>query len=132
MSGVVIDNSAAVLLSAKAAFPRDGAPHYAPELIDIEYASALRKLVMRGTLEASEASQYIEDWSANSLIRCNHTMLLTRVWALRNNITPYDATYVALAEALEVPLMTADRRLAHAAAAYCDVITVGDDGAESH
>lgn len=131
MRGVVIDNSAAVLLSARALIPLQNAPHYAPELIDIEYASALRKLVMRGTLEADEASQYIEGWCANSLIRCNHTMLLTRIWALRSNITPYDATYVALAEALEVPLVTADRRLARAAAAYCDVITVGDEGAES-
>lgn len=116
---------------AQATSPLDGAPHYAPDLIDIEFARALRKLVMRGTLEASEASQCIEDWSANSLIRCNHTMLLTRIWALPNNITPCDATHVALAEALEVPLVTADRRLAHAAAAYCDVITVGDDEAES-
>jgi predicted nucleic acid-binding protein len=46
------------------------------------------------------------------------------VWVLRHNITPYDALYVALAEELELPLITADRRLARAAAEFCDVRTI--------
>lgn len=124
MTDVVIDNSAAVLLSAKATLGADHVQHYAPELIDLEYASALRKLVLRGELEAEEASAYIQEWAANSLIRCNHTMLLHRVWELRHNITPYDASYVALAERLEAPLITADERLARAASAYCEVVTL--------
>ena len=124
MTDVVIDNSAAILLSAKATLGTDDVQHYAPELIDLEYASALRKMVLRGALEAEEASVYIEDWAANSLIRCNHTMLLHRVWELRNSITPYDASYVALAERLGAPLITADKRLARAASAYCEVITI--------
>ena len=124
MTGVVIDNSAAVILTAKASLGQDNTQHYAPELIDLEFANTLRKLVLRGKFDEEEAKRYIDDWSANSLIRCDHTMLLNRVWELRNNITPYDAAYVALAEALEVPLVTGDLRLARAAAPYCDVVTV--------
>ena len=52
-------------------------------------------------------------------------MLLPRIWELRDTITPWDAAYVALAEILDVPLVTADRRLARAASAYCEVVTVG-------
>lgn len=124
MTTVVLDNSAAILLSTQATLNNDGTQYYAPEIIDLEYASALRKLVLRGALDAAEAGSYVTEWSANMLIRCNHTMLLPRVWELRDNITPYDAAYVALAEVLGIPLMTADRRLAKAASGYCDIITV--------
>lgn len=126
MTAVVLDNSAAILLSTRATLDNDGTQYYAPEIIDLEYASALRKLVLRGALDAAEAGSYVAEWSANVLIRCNHTMLLSRIWELRNNITPYDAAYVALAEVLGIPLMTADQRLAKAASDYCGVIAVGD------
>lgn len=124
MSDVVLDNSAAIQLSAGEAIYDPDTQYYAPALIDLEYASALRKLVLREALTSDEARDYLLEWASNALIRCNHVMLLPRVWELRENITPYDAAYVALAEILNVPLVTADQRLARAAAAYCEVINV--------
>lgn len=127
MSDVVLDNSAAVQLSAGEAIYDPDAQYYAPDLIDLEYASALRKLVLRKDLTPEEARDYLLEWACNALIRCSHVMLLPRIWELGDNITPYDAAYVALAEILGIPLVTADRRLARAASAYCEVITVGND-----
>ncbi len=126
MSDVVLDNSAAVQASAGGASDDPDVQYYAPDLIDLEYASALRKLVLRKELTSDEARDYVVEWASNALIRCSHVMLLPRIWELRDNITPYDAAYVALAEVLGVPLLTADLRLAAAAAAYCEVITVGN------
>lgn len=125
MNHAVLDNSAAVLLSMEAMPLDSGTQYYAPELIDLEFASALRKLVLRGALSPDAAGEQLLEWSANELVRCNHALLLSRVWDLRHNITPYDAAYVALAETLEVPLATADQRLARAASTFCEVITLG-------
>lgn len=126
MTGAVLDNSAAVLLSMEAMPLGDETQYYAPELIDLEFANAFRKLVLRGALSPDAAGDHLSEWSANELIRCNHALLLSRVWELRDNITPYDAAYVALAEILDVPLVTADRHLARAAERYCEVVTLGD------
>ena len=126
MIGAVLDNSAAVLLSMEAMLLGDETQYYAPELIDLEFANAFRKLVLRGALGPNVAGDHLSEWSANALIRCSHAMLLPRVWELRDNITPYDAAYVALAEILGVPLVTADRRLARTASSYCEVVTLGD------
>ncbi len=125
MSDVVIDNSAAVhfSLNPQSAQP-DDVRYFAPELIDIEFANAMRKLVIRGELEAGRVDGVIRSWAASDLIRCPHALLLPRIWQLRNNITPYDASYVALAEALGIPLATADRRLATAAKKYCEVVLI--------
>lgn len=125
MTAAVLDNSAAIFLSLRIPLDTDETEYYAPEVIDLEYASTLRKLVLRGMLDAREAGTYIAEWSTNDLTRCNHTMLLPRIWELRHNITPYDAAYVALAEVLDVPLITADQRLAKAASSHCKVISVG-------
>jgi predicted nucleic acid-binding protein len=73
--------------------------------------------VLRHIVPPEQAHAYLLSWGDNGLIRCNHAMLLPRVWDHRGNITPYDASYVALAELLEIPLLTADRRLAKAAEA---------------
>ena len=97
---------------------------YAPELIDIEYANALRGLVTRGEVTEQAADQLIELWAQMDVFRSSHRLLLSRVWELRNNLSAYDATYVVLAERLQIPLITTDRRLARAAAAYCEVITL--------
>jgi predicted nucleic acid-binding protein len=127
LSSAVLDNSAAIQLTRDGADPEYAwGPHYAPELIDLEYANTLRKLVLRGELDDQRASARIATWSASNLIRCSHPMLLGRIWDHRGNITPYDASYVALAELLEIPLLTADRRLAKAAEPYCQVVLVGD------
>lgn len=124
MTDLVLDNSAAIQFSAGSSTDETDAQYYAPELIDLEYASALRKLVMRKEVAPEQARSYLQDWTSNALIRCSHAMLLPRIWEFRDNITPYDAAYVALAEILDVPLVTADRRLARSATPYCEVITL--------
>jgi len=93
----------------------------APHLIDLEVASALRRLTARGALTERRASAALRDLSDLPLQRAPHAPLLPRVWALRGNLTPYDAAYVALAEALEAPLLTADRRLDKAPGPRCPI-----------
>jgi predicted nucleic acid-binding protein len=97
---------------------------YAPELIDIEYASALRRFVSRQELSVVNADKYVKTLAHAPIRRSRHLPLLPRIWELRENISAYDAAYVALAERLRAPLITADFRLANGAAAYCDIITV--------
>lgn len=87
---------------------------YAPELLDLEVIQVLRRFVHVGELPAERAMQAIEDLEALPIERYPHSPLLHRIWKLRHNLTAYDAAYVALAEALDVPLLTRDVRLAHA------------------
>jgi len=87
---------------------------HVPHLVDVEIAHALRRYVREGALEADSAAAAIDDLRSLDLERHAHEPLLDRVWALRENLTAYDAVYVALAEALECPLLTCDRRLARA------------------
>jgi len=87
---------------------------HAPHLIDIEVTHALRTYTARGQVDSERGRimlQYLVDLP---LIRYPHERLLPRVWELRNNLTAYDAVYVALAEVLDAPLLTRDRRLAAA------------------
>jgi predicted nucleic acid-binding protein len=87
---------------------------HVPHLVDVEVAQALRRYVREGDLDADSAAEAVEDLSALDLERHSHEPLLGRVWALRDNLTAYDAVYVALAEALGTTLVTCDRRLARA------------------
>ena len=80
----------------------------APELIDLEVASVWRRQVMAGQLEARRADLAVADLLALPLQRIPHRHLLTRCWELRQNLTTYDAAYVALAELLDVVLVTGD------------------------
>ena len=84
----------------------------APHLLDAEVAAALRNRVLRGKLPSSAALAAIEDLLALSIERFPHAPLLSRAFALRDNASLYDALYLALAETLEAPLLTRDRRLA--------------------
>lgn len=93
----------------------------APEIIDLEVCSVLRKLSLRGDLTTRRAASAVSDLSAIPLRRAGHQPLLTRIWQLRVNLTPYDAAYVALAEALSVTLVTGDARLAAAPGARCRI-----------
>jgi len=88
---------------------------HAPHLIDIEIANVIRRLTLARVLEAGRARIVLDDLAALSLFRYPHRDLLPRVWTLRNNLTAYDAVYVALAEELDASLITRDRRLANAA-----------------
>jgi predicted nucleic acid-binding protein len=92
-----------------------------PELMDLEVASALRQLVTRGDLNVSRARRALADLAAMPAKRFSHVPLLDRIWELRENVTPYDAAYVALAEDLGATLVTADARLRRAPGPRCAI-----------
>jgi predicted nucleic acid-binding protein len=87
---------------------------HVPHLADVEVAQTLRRYVREGGLDAASGAEAIDDLSALDLQRHSHEPLLGRVWALRQNLTAYDAVYVALAEALDAKLLTCDSRVARA------------------
>jgi len=91
----------------------------APELLDLEVISALRRAASAGGLDDRRARLAIDDFTALDIGRVGHRGLIERIWELRANVTPYDAAYVALAEALAVILVTADARLARATGPRC-------------
>jgi predicted nucleic acid-binding protein len=86
----------------------------APHLVDVEVAQTLRRYVREANIDVTEAGVALTDLSALDLRRHAHEPLLDRVWELRENLSAYDAVYVALAEALETTLLTCDARLAKA------------------
>jgi len=88
---------------------------WVPHLIDAEVGQALRREVAAGRLGKDTADAALQDLVRLPFRRIAHTDLLPRAWELRHNISFYDALYVALAEILDVPLATLDRRLAKAA-----------------
>jgi predicted nucleic acid-binding protein len=93
----------------------------APELIDLEVASVWRRQVREEVMDARRAALALADLIALPLGRTSHRRLLSRCWELRGNLTAYDASYVALAEALDVTLLTGDGRLARAAGPQCRI-----------
>jgi predicted nucleic acid-binding protein len=95
---------------------------FAPELLDLEVASAWRRVSLAGTLSERRATQALSDLADLPLIRSPHKPLIHRIWDLRDNLTSYDAAYVALAEALDCPLLTADERLSRAPGPRCEVM----------
>ena len=84
----------------------------APHLLDIEVLSALRGLLHSGRLDAAAAEEAREDHFGFTIIRHDAHPLAERVWQLRHQYTSYDANYLALAEALAIPLVTCDAKLA--------------------
>ena len=95
-----------------------------PHIADQEVAQALRARVMRGQMAPTAAEARLAGWRHLGARRYAAVNLLPRVWSLRENLSAYDATYVALAEALDCPLATADLRLARAPGIACEVIRV--------
>jgi predicted nucleic acid-binding protein len=92
---------------------REHEPLHAPDLIEPETLNALRALARGEAVSDRRATEAVSDLGAARLIRYPHAPLRERVWELRHNVTAYDATYLALAEALEDPvLLTADGALA--------------------
>jgi predicted nucleic acid-binding protein len=87
---------------------------HAPHLIDVEVAQVVRRYAAAGELDAERGREALADLADFPLLRYPHDLLLQRIWELRNNLTAYDAAYVALAEVLGAPLLTRDRRLAAA------------------
>ena len=83
-------------------------------LIDVEFVQVLRRLVREGALTPRRAEEAMEDMAALRITRYAPVVLMQRIWQLRQNLTAYDAAYVALAEALQAPLITRDHRIASA------------------
>jgi predicted nucleic acid-binding protein len=97
--------------------PQQAAPH----LVDAEVLAVVRRAHLRGELDRTAADQAIDDLGAWPATRVDHRPLLERAWQLRDSLSAPDALYVALAEALDAPLLTLDRRLARAQGPGCPV-----------
>lgn len=93
----------------------------APDLMDPETVSVLRKRWLNGSLPAHRFRTAIDDLGSLPIVRYPALSFLTRAYQLRANITPYDALYIALAEGLDCALVTADRRLASAPGPHCEI-----------
>lgn len=87
---------------------------HVPHLADVEVAQVLRRYVRDGAIDSRDAEGALDNLRALDLERHGHEPLLDRVWALRDNLSAYDAVYVALAEALDGTLLTCDARLSRA------------------
>ena len=84
---------------------------HVPHLIDLEIAQVLRRYVLRGAVDERLGATALSRWRRLDVERYSHEPLLERVWALRANVSAYDAVYLALAEALSTVLVTGDRKL---------------------
>lgn len=87
---------------------------HVPHVADVEVSHALRRLVALGAVTESLAAAALDDLRQIDLQRHSHEPLLERMWELRKNVSSYDAAYIALAEVLDAPLLTFDKRLARA------------------
>lgn len=99
---------------------------HAPHLIDLEVVSSARKAVRRGFVTAERAETAVLDLEDLALQRYPVVRLLQRIWELRDVLTPYDGAYVALAEALRLPLATTDDRLARTHGHGAEIVAFGD------
>jgi predicted nucleic acid-binding protein len=124
---IVLDASAAISALMNAGAARQtlaGEQLHAPHLIDTEVLSGLRRQAAHGTCTPEEAWSMLCVWQELGLTRYPTVAMLDRVWELRENLSAYDASYVALAESLDCPLVTADRRLSRAPGIRCAITTV--------
>jgi predicted nucleic acid-binding protein len=100
---------------------RRGETIHVPALLDLEVAQVLRRYVGRGDMTAARARLALDLLVQFPMERYVHEPLLWRIWELRENLTAYDAAYVALAEGLRAPLLTCDARLANSPGVRADV-----------
>jgi predicted nucleic acid-binding protein len=98
---------------------------HAPQLLDIEVTQVLRRLVRQKDIAPSRAAQALEDLANLLIERHDHQPMVQRIWQLRDSLSAYDGTYVALAEALAAPLLTCDAKLAgvHGHRATVELVT---------
>lgn len=126
---IVVDASAAVLGllndgDARARLANE--PLAVPHLVDSEIVQAFRSQVHRGDVAAADAERALDTWVRLGIQRVGLVGLLGRIWELRDNLSAYDASYVAVAEALDCSLLTADARLARAPGPDCPITVVTD------
>lgn len=95
---------------------------HAPAFIDLEVTNAIRRVLQQGRISEEDAKS-ARDWVSDLPVHAHgHAPLLDRIWELRHRLTAYDAAYLALAEALDLPLVTCDRGLAEAAEARAELV----------
>jgi predicted nucleic acid-binding protein len=131
---IVVDASAVVELvlntpravGVRRALARESEAHV-PELLEPEALAAVRRWLAQGWISGESADQAVREIGDLALVRHGHAPLRTRIWALRDRCSTYDACYVALAEALDAELLTADLRLGRAAAGLVGIIPAGGD-----
>lgn len=124
---IVVDASAGLsaLLSvgpARAALASEQL--HVPHLADSEIASGLRRRVAAGRMDPEAGWTALDTWRRLGMTRHPVSGLLDRVWQLRDNVSAYDAAYVALAEQLGCALLTADARLGRASGRRCPITVV--------
>jgi predicted nucleic acid-binding protein len=130
MSGYVLDASVAVTALTEPGNPAaglmsaDDAVFQVPSIFDAEVLSALRGLVRGRKFDAAAAADLIADLMVLPVDRWHMSPLLPRIWELRDNLTPYGAAYVALAELTGTVLVTGDERMTAAPGARCDIQVV--------
>ena len=121
---IVVDASVALaaLLNAGPARQALGSEQlHVPHLIDSEIANGLRRGVAGGRIGADAGWAALATWQRLAMVRYPAFGILDRVWQLRDNLSAYDATYVALAEQLDCPLVTVDRRLSRSPGLRCPI-----------
>lgn len=109
---VLLQTTSSLVIEERLFFP--GETLHAPHLIDVEIAQVLRRYCSSGELESERGREALDDLRGFHIARYPHDIFLPRIWELRQNMTAYDAAYIALAEVLSVPLLTMDKRLASA------------------
>lgn len=124
---IVVDASAAVLglLDDGEARGRLAAERLiAPHLVDAEVLHTLGRQARCGVIKTADAERALNVWQRLGVQRFPVVGMLDRIWELRHNVTAYDASYVALAEELDCPVLTADARLANASGPRCTFTVV--------
>ena len=126
MSGYVLDASVGVTaLTAPGSLAADlvsgdDAVFHVPSIFDAEVLSALHGLVRGGKFDGTAAAELVADLLVLPVDRWHMSPLLPRMWELRDNLTPYDAAYVALAELAGAVLVTGDERITASPGARCE------------
>ena len=126
---IVLDASAAIdwLLHTPAGIKIDRRIYsrsesvHVPHVLDLEVAQVLRRFVREGSLSSGRADAALRDLMDSRFIRYPHWHLLPRIWQLRHNLTAYDGAYIVLAELLDAPLITRDRRVSSAAGHHAQI-----------